>query len=88
MSRRTRRLCVTDVPVPFRPFVTDMACVTDVPVPFRQFRGIQFLPFRSDEIGPVPRNCYPLAAKGTFFYFVLLQVRVRSAAGPAVFVFF
>ena len=30
-------------------------------VPFRQFRGIPFLPFRSDEIGPVPRNCYPLA---------------------------
>ena len=35
-------------------------CVTNVPVPFRKFLRIPFLPFRSDEIGPVPRNCYPL----------------------------
>ena len=59
----SRRLCVTDVPVPFRPFVTDTVCngrSGSVLVPFRQFRGIPFLPFCSDEIGPVPRNCYPL----------------------------
>jgi hypothetical protein len=73
--------CVTDVPfsrcVVCRKRSTCVYSVTDVPVPFRKFLRIPFLPFRSDEIGPVPKNCYPLGVR-RYARLVISQCRFLS----------